>query len=226
MERVFDIMFSLCALLILLPIFFLIYIMLSLTGEGKVIFKQNRVGKDGLIIQIFKFVTMLENSPNLGTGTLTIKNDPRILPYGKFLRNTKINELPQLFNILMGDLSLVGPRPLTEKNYKMYDKVIQKDLNKVKPGLSGIGSIIFRNEEEILSKDQNPINFYKNVITPYKGALERWFIKNKCIKNYFLIIILTIIIIFTPKTNIIWKTFKTIPTPPKTLEDMLNYHKS
>ena len=86
-------------------------IVLRLTGEGEVFFLQERVGKDGKPFKLYKFATMLKNSPNMGTGTVTLKHDPRVLPVGRFLRKTKINELPQLLNILIGDMSVVGPRP-------------------------------------------------------------------------------------------------------------------
>lgn len=222
MERFFDIFFSVISLLFLFPLFLLIIFILRLTGEGKIFFKQHRVGKGGKVIKVLKFATMLENSPNIGNKTLTVKDDPRILPFGKFLRQTKINELPQLFNVLIGDISLIGPRPLTQENFSLYDKTTQKLIKKVRPGLSGIGSIIFRNEEEILVKDRKPVFFYKNVIAPYKGKLECWFVINKGLKNYFIIIFLTILVILNPKTKIVWKIFKSIPKPPKILQEELN----
>ena len=113
MERFFDILFSGIAILILSPLFIVVILILRFTGEGEIFFLQDRIGKGGNKFKLFKFVTMIKNSPDMGTGTITIKNDPRILPFGKFLRKTKINELPQLLNIFFGDMCIIGPRPLT-----------------------------------------------------------------------------------------------------------------
>ena len=142
MERFFDLVFSSLALVILSPLLFPIIVILRLSGEGEIFFLQDRVGKNGKVFKLFKFATMLKDSPNIGSGTLTIKNDPRILPVGKLLRKTKINELPQLLNIFFGDMSLIGPRPLAIQNFNSYSKEIQNTITLVRPGLSGIGSII------------------------------------------------------------------------------------
>ena len=104
MLRLFDIIFSGFALIMLSPILLSIIILLKFTGEGEIFFFQDRIGKNGEYFKLFKFVTMLKNSENIGTGTVTLHNDPRILPLGRFLRNTKINELPQLINIFKGDM--------------------------------------------------------------------------------------------------------------------------
>ena len=106
MERFFDIIFSGLALLVLSPFFVIIILILKFSGEGEVFFFQERIGKDGKLFKLYKFATMLKDSPNLGTGTVTIKEDPRVLPVGKFLRKTKINELPQLINILIGKFTI------------------------------------------------------------------------------------------------------------------------
>jgi len=110
----------------------------------------------------------------MGTGSITLQNDPRVTKFGSFLRKTKINELPQIINILKGDISLVGPRPLVTKTFIAYSEDVQSKIYNIKPGLMGIGSIIFRDEESIISsvKDQDPHEFYKRVIAPYKGELE------------------------------------------------------
>ena len=114
---------------------------------------------------------------NIGTGSITLQNDPRVTKIGSFLRKTKINELPQIINILKGDISLVGPRPLVTKTFSAYNEEVQSKIYNVKPGLTGIGSIIFRDEESIISavKDEDPHEFYKRVIAPYKGELEMWY---------------------------------------------------
>ena len=147
MIRFFDVLLSAIALFILLPLFLPITILLKSTGEGEVFFLQERIGKDGKKFMLFKFATMLKNSPNIGTATVTMKNDPRVLPVGRFLRKTKINELPQLLNIFFGDMSVIGPRPLTSEAFESYSDNTKYLIKKVRPGLSGIGSIVFRAEE-------------------------------------------------------------------------------
>ena len=164
---------------------------------------------------------MLKDSPNIGTGTVTMKNDSRILPVGKFLRKTKINELPQLLNILFGDMSVIGPRPLTPQTFKSYSFNIQETIKKVRPGLSGIGSIIFRGEEDIMHGESASIEFYNNIIAPYKGSLEEWFVSNKGIYIYFLAIFLTIWIVIFPRSYIAWKVLKNLPTHPNNLGNRL-----
>lgn len=194
-------------------------IILRLTGEGEVFYSQIRVGKDGKLFGLLKFATMLKNSPNLGTGDFTVGNDPRILPLGTFLRNTKINELPQILNIIKGDMSLVGPRPLTEKIFNLYSDNIQKVVIKSKPGLTGIGSLIFRNEERLLQNAKDQISFYKNYISPYKGKLENWYYENKSLKLYFKIIFITAWIVIFSKSKVVRIVFKDLPLPPKEFGD-------
>ena len=105
MIRAFDIIFSFMALVVLMPLLVPIMILLRLTGEGEIFFLQKRIGRYGQTFDLCKFATMLKDSPNIGTGTITIANDPRVLPLGKFLRKSKINEVPQLYNVLVGDMS-------------------------------------------------------------------------------------------------------------------------
>lgn len=222
MIRFFDIFFSSLALICLTPLFIPIIIILRFTGEHEIFFLQERVGKDGKLFKLFKFATMLKDSPNIGTGTVTIKDDPRILPFGKFLRKTKINELPQLINILKGDMSVVGPRPQTIRCFNAFPEYIQKEIIKVKPGLSGIGSIVFRNEEEILdSAVGDRLEFYDKIIAPYKGELEKWFVNNKSLKVYFLIIFTTIWVVLFPKSRLHWKLFKNLPPVPEELKNLI-----
>ena len=141
--------------------------------------------------KLFKFATMLKNSENLGAGTITLQNDSRVLPFGKILRKTKINELPQLFNIVIGDMSIVGPRPLLSKQFFFYPEDVQPIIASIKPGLSGIGSLAFRDEESLFNDANDPDEFYKNNITPAKAFLEIWYVNNKSMKLYFMIIIFT-----------------------------------
>lgn len=223
MDRFFDILFSGIALLLLSPLLVPIVIILKLTGEGEVFFLQERVGKSRKKFKLFKFATMLKNSPNIGTGTVTMRGDPRVLPVGKFLRKTKINELPQLLNIFFGHMSVIGPRPLTIQTFEAYSENTQALLTQVRPGLSGIGSIIFRGEEEIMHDAKASLNFYITTIAPYKGALEEWFVSNKSLYIYFLAIFITFWVVLIPSTKIAWKVFKNLPKPPDELKKPLNY---
>lgn len=223
MERFFDIIFSLLALLVLSPFLIPIALILRTSGEGEVFFLQERIGKDGKVFKLFKFATMLKDSPNIGTRTVTMKDDPRVLPVGKFLRKTKINELPQLLNITFGHMSVIGPRPLTMQTFKSYSHDTQEIIKQVRPGLSGVGSIIFRGEEDIMNGLRASVDFYENVIAPYKGSLEKWFISNKGIYTYFLAILITIWTVFFPGTTIAWRVFKDLPEPPQELKKALNY---
>tara|TARA_B100001248_G_scaffold248940_1_gene221658 strand:- start:1029 stop:1706 length:678 start_codon:yes stop_codon:yes gene_type:complete len=223
MDRFFDILFSSIALLLFSPLLVLIAITLRLTGEGEVFFLQERIGKNGEIFKLFKFVTMLKNSPKIGSGTVTMKDDPRVLPVGTFLRKTKINELPQLLNIFFGDMSVIGPRPLTTQTFRAYSESTQRLITQVRPGLSGVGSIIFRGEEEIMHGATASFDFYANVIASYKGALEEWFVLNKCLYIYFVAIFVTAWVVLFPSTKIVWRVFKNLPEPPTELKQALNF---
>jgi lipopolysaccharide/colanic/teichoic acid biosynthesis glycosyltransferase len=224
MERFFDIFFSGMALLLLSPLLLPIVITLRLSGEGEVFFLQERVGKGGERFKLFKFATMLKDSPNIGTGTVTMKGDPRVLPVGAFLRQTKINELPQLLNIFFGDMSVIGPRPLTIQTFSAYSEGTQRNIIQVRPGLSGIGSIIFRGEEEIMRGAMASVDFYVTVIAPYKGMLEEWFVSNKGLYMYFLAIFITVWVVLFPKSTVAWLVFKGLPQPPEELRLALNFN--
>ncbi|CAN1531164.1 WcaJ Sugar transferases involved in lipopolysaccharide synthesis [Methylophilaceae bacterium] len=218
MQRFFDIIFSSLALLALSPLIIPLVVLLRLSGEGEIFYKQNRVGVNGKSFGLLKFATMLKNSPNLGTGNMTVKKDPRILPLGNFLRKTKINELPQLLNILLGDMSIIGPRPLTQDHFDSYIPSVQLAIASVQPGLSGIGSIVFRDEEEMLHQHADAKQFYKEYISPYKGSLEAWYVKNNGLWTYFTLIVLTVWVVIFSKSKAAWNIFPSLPKPPVVLE--------
>lgn len=221
MQRLFDILFSSVALIVLLPIFLILMIVLRFSGEGEIFFFQERIGKGGRRIKLFKFVTMLKNSENMGTGTVTLQNDPRILPIGRFLRRTKINELPQLLNILKGDMSVIGPRPQTQRCFNSFPVNSQRMILLVRPGLSGVGSIVFRDEEELMADHGNADYLYDEIIMPYKGLLEQWYVENNSLYVYFGLIVLTILAVIFPKTDTIWTVFKSLPKPPENISKIL-----
>lgn len=220
-KRFFDFFVALIAIVILSPLLIPITIGLLLTGEHYVFYFQERIGHKNKKFDIWKFATMLKDSPNMSGGLITLKNDPRLTPMGGFLRKTKINELPQLFNVLMGDMSFIGPRPVMQKSFDQYPKEAQKVIYSVKPGLTGIGSIIFRDEEELITRQKglgnDPWEFYKHVIYPYKGKVEEWYQKHISLKTDVLILFLTVWAIIFPKSELHFKIFKDIPERPSQL---------
>lgn len=211
-KRFFDLVLSLVVLITLLPLFLILAILLRFTGEGYVFYYQKRIGYKNKYFNIIKFATMLKDSPNIGTGEITVRNDPRLTPMGKLLRISKLNEIPQILNVLKGDMSIVGPRPLVDRTYNAYPDEIKFRIYDSKPGITGIGSIIFRDEEELISKAIiPPHDFYKIHIAPYKGALEMWYNKRKSFWVDLCIIFLTGSAILFPKNKLAFRLFKDIP---------------
>ena len=217
-KRLIDIILSFIGLVILSPLLIPICIGLLLTGEHYIFYFQKRIGYKNRPFNIWKFATMLKNSPNLPGGLHTLRKDPRLMPLGGFLRKTKINELPQIINILIGDMSIIGPRPLVDKNFELYPDHVKASINNVKPGLTGIGSIVFRDEERLLSESKlPPQEFYKQSISPFKGELELWYQQNLSIYTDVMLIFLTTWVIFFPKSNLVYQIFKNLPERPKEL---------
>jgi lipopolysaccharide/colanic/teichoic acid biosynthesis glycosyltransferase len=211
-KRLFDIIFSLLALVILSPLFIIVIILLVLTGEHEVFYWQERIGYKNRPFRILKFATMLKDSPNLGHGDMTVRNDPRITPVGKFLRISKINELPQLYNILAGDMSFVGPRPLVKAGFDRYSEDLQQRVYQVKPGLTGIGSLVFRDEELIITRSKlPPQETYRHIILPYKGALEIWYQQHQNLYTDVMIMFLTGWYVIFPKSRLVFKVFPSLP---------------
>jgi len=211
-KRFFDIIFSLVAIIILLPVFIPVIILLLLTGEHEVFYKQDRVGYKNKIFKILKFATMLKNSSNMGDGDITKRGDPRITAVGKFLRQSKLNELPQVFNIFLGDMSFVGPRPLMKVGFDRYSDEMKSKVYNAQPGLTGIGSIVFRDEELIITQSNlPPHDCYRDIILPYKGALEVWYKQHQNFFTDFMILFLTAWYIVFPKSNMVYKVFPSLP---------------
>lgn len=225
MIRLLDVILSMAALVFLSPILFFCCLILKITGEHEIFFKQQRIGLNGTCFSLLKFATMKKNSPNEGTRSLTVKNDPRILPVGKFLRKAKINEIPQLFNVVRGDMSLIGPRPQSIESFNLFPHKMKKKIVSVRPGISGIGSIVFRNEEELL-KGTDSTSFYGNQIMPYKGKIELWFVENKCLKLWIKLILLTIWVVCLPSSKLVWRMFDDLPKPNETLSISLGLKQS
>ena len=216
---IIDFIVSIVALLILSPLLIPVVVGLLLTGEHYVFYSQRRVGFKNKRFSILKFATMLKDSPSMGTGSLTLRKDPRVLPMGSFLRKTKINELPQIINVLIGNMSIVGPRPQMEVDFYKFPESIQQEIYNVKPGITGIGSVVFRDEEKMMTNaGGNPHEFYEQHIAPYKGALEVWYQKNLSFVTDFKIIFITAWVILFPESKLMEKLFKDLPILPKALQ--------
>lgn len=214
-KRLCDVILSTILLIFLSPLLIPIFIGLRFTGEGYIFYKQERVGFKNKKFNILKFATMLKNSPNMAGGVITTKKDPRITPMGGFLRKSKINELPQLFNILLGDMSFVGPRPVMPISFNAYPEKVQKVIYNVKPGLTGIGSIIFRDEEELITQIKNnggdTWDFYKNQIYPFKGQVEEWYQEKQSFLTDLKLILLTAWVILNSNSKLTYKWFGDLP---------------
>lgn len=219
-KRFLDIFLALMATIILLPLFLTVSLILAFTGEKEILYFQKRVGFRNKPFYIWKFATMVKDSPNIGTGEITLRNDPRVTPFGKFLRKTKINELPQVFNVLKGDMSIVGPRPLMQVSFDLFDEETKRNIYKVRPGITGIASLVFRDEEKIVSLADDPRLMYKSIY-PYKASLETWYNKNISFSTDALIIMMTAWSIFFPSSaEKIDSVFKNLPLRTKFIGDL------
>ena len=193
-KRLFDITASLIGLLILSPIFIIIPIWIRLDSNGSILYRQIRIGKDNIEFGLLKFRSMVSDADK--NGFLTVGNrDPRITNPGYFIRKFKIDELPQLLNVLMGDMSLVGPRPEVRKYVDYYSKKQMRVLN-IRPGITDVASIKYRNENEILKTKNDPENYYIKVIMNDKLNLNLEYIENRNLITDFEVILDTFRAIF------------------------------
>lgn len=213
MKRLIDIVAAALALLLLSPLLLPVAIALRLTGEHEVLYRQQRIGRHGRPFWILKFATMLKDSAALPGGDITVRDDPRVLPLGRLLRRTKINELPQLINVLRGDMSLIGYRPLTVRVAEMFPAEHWRALAHLRPGLSGVGSIVFRDEERLLNEATDREAVYRQVIAPYKAALERWYAQHVGLWTDVKLIAFTLIAVVWPTFDIT-RALPDLPPPP------------
>ena len=193
MKRAFDFIFSFIGLILLSPIFLIISLLIALSSKGGVFYKQTRVGKDNIDFKVYKFRSMIVDADK--KGLLSIGKDgrdPRITKIGYILRKYKLDELPQLINVLKGDMSLVGPRPEVRKYVDLYDDN-QKEILKVKPGITDIASITFRNENDLLSQSPNPERYYIQEIMPKKISLSLEYVKTRTLIKDIKLIFKTIL---------------------------------
>ena len=194
MIRLCDIVFSAIGLLLLSPLFLIVYVLIRCESKGGGFYCQQRVGKDGRMFGLYKFRSMRTGSDKKGLITVG-GHDSRITRMGYFIRKYKIDELPQLWNVLKGDMSLVGPRPEVKKYVDLYTEEQRRVLS-VRPGITDYASIEYVDENEILGKADNPDRVYVEEIMPAKIKLNMRYIENRSLKEYFKIIGLTFINIF------------------------------
>ena len=219
-KRLFDLTIAVLSLLLLFAPMILVMIILKFTGEGEIFYLQKRLGYLNNEFKIIKFATMVKNSPNIGTGSLTLRGDPRVLPFGYFLRKSKINELPQIFNVIIGNMSIVGPRPQMKVDFDKFPPKKRNEIYKSKPGITGIGSIIFRDEEKWISNfNGDKHEFYKNKIAPYKTDVELWYYKNQSMFVDVKLVILTAWVIIFPNSDFVERIFKSLPKKPSYLKN-------
>lgn len=169
MKRLFDIFFSFFGLLVFAPLMLFVAVVIKLTSKGPVFYKQVRSGLHRKAFYVYKFRTMVDKAETMGT-SVTTDIDPRITPIGRILRKTKLDELPQLFNVLKGDMSFVGPRPDVPEITDKYTPEMKR-VFEVRPGITSLATLHFRHEEEILAKVDNPDQFYDDVVVPLKVEL-------------------------------------------------------
>jgi len=219
LKRTLDLVAAGAGLIVCAPLFLVVIPLLRFTAEGEVWYRQKRIGYKNRPFYILKFATMLKDSPNMLTGSLTLRNDPRVTPVGKYLRISKLNELPQIINVLKGDMSLVGPRPQMEVDFKAFPEHVQERIYDARPGITGIGSIVFRDEERIISESPlAPRACYERWIAPYKGELELWYLKNRSIYTDLVILFLTFWYIFFPESELVYRVFPDLPERPVFLQ--------
>ena len=191
MIRFFDFILGLVGLVVLAPIFIMLAIWIKIDSKGPVFYKQVRVGQNGIDFGLFKFRSMVVDADKKGLITVGGR-DPRITRSGYFIRKYKLDELPQLINVLVGDMSLVGPRPEVRKYVELYTDEQQKVLS-VKPGITDYASIEYMDENEILGKSNDPEKTYIEEIMPEKIKYNMKYIQNKNVSEYFKIIFLTLL---------------------------------
>ncbi len=221
MKRLLDLTIAAVGLLVLSPILIPVCVLLLLFDEHQIFYRQERIGKHSKKFGILKFATMLKDSPTIGNGMLTVRNDPRITKVGKWLRLTKLNELPQLWNVFVGQMSFVGPRPLTAVGISRYEQAVSQTILQLRPGITGIGSLVFRDEEKLVSlckeNGGDPKAYYREHIFPYKGRVECWYASKQSFRIDFLLLIATLYSVVFNDRKIAFKLFKDLPELPKEL---------
>ncbi len=191
MTRFFDVVFCLLGLIILSPLLFILFILVRLNSKGPFIYRQKRIGRNGVEFSLLKIRSMYVDADKNGLLITVGNRDPRITKLGYKLRKSKLDELPQLWNVLVGDMSIVGPRPEVKRYVDLYTPEQRKILS-VRPGVTDVASIEYRDENALLAHQADPEKYYIEHIMPKKIELNHVFIESPSVGNYFKIIIRTI----------------------------------
>lgn len=199
-KRFFDIVVSLLGILVTSPILLVVSLLIKLTSKGPVFYKQERIGKNEKPFRILKFRTMVVNADTQGL-KITVDGDKRITGVGEFLRKSKLDELPQLFNVLFGQMSLVGPRPEVKEYVDLYTEQ-QKKVLSVRPGITDYASVCFRNENEILAQAEDPQKEYIEHIMPLKLRYNQKYIEEMGVFTDLKLIFLTVYVILGGEVKI------------------------
>ncbi len=209
-KRVLDVLLSGFLMIVLPPLYLIVSILLRRAGghpsreKLDVLFRQGRVGRSGAEFTLLKFTTMANGSAV--AGDITYGGDPRVLPVGRWLSALKIDELPQLWNTFVGEMSLVGPRPLTPRAFHCYSPRVQEVVKSMRPGVTGVGSLVFRNEDRILAQAPgDPKEYYDEVIIPLKGQLETWYFAHRSLYIDVLILACTLVAVPWPRSRLHFK---------------------
>ena len=217
-KRAMDIVVSGVSVLALAPVWVPIAVVLKLTGDHDVFYGQTRIGLGNRHFKIWKFVTMVRNAETMAGGMHTTQGDPRVTRIGRFLRKTKLNELPQIFNILFGDMSVVGPRPQVDETFAPFSDEVKARIYTVRPGLTGIGSLVYRDEERILSqcgKRGVTVQYcYEQEIAPHKGALEMWYLEHISFWTDLKLVFATAWVVLFPASGLVERWFPGLPKRP------------
>ena len=200
-KRVLDVVLSGLLMIVLPPLYLIVSVLLRFAEVRNVLFRQERVGRSGAEFTLLKFTTMASGSA--AAGDITYGDDPRVLPAGRWLSALKIDELPQLWNTFVGEMSLVGPRPLTPRAFHCYSPRVQDIVKSMRPGVTGVGSLVFRNEDRILAQAPgDPKEYYDNVIIPLKGQLETWYFAHRSMSVDLLILACTLVAVPWPRSRL------------------------
>ena len=194
-KRVLDFTVAALGLLLLAPLFVLIALAIKLDSPGSVFFAHARVGRYGRPFKVLKFRTMVQDAPKRG-GAITAENDPRVTRVGKILRKTKLDELPQLWNVLKGEMSLVGPRPQVEQYVALWEPTLREKVLSVRPGITGLTQIRYRHEETLLAQQPDPETYYREVLLPLKLQSDAEYVDRRTLLYDLSLILRTLLALF------------------------------
>lgn len=199
-KRALDFTTAVVGLAVCAPLFVLIALLIKLDSPGSVFFAHERVGRYGRKFKVLKFRTMVQDAPKLG-GAITAGHDPRITRVGRILRKTKLDELPQLWNVLKGEMSLVGPRPEVEKYVQLWDPQLREIVLSVRPGITGLTQVRYRHEESLLAQQADPETYYREVLLPLKLQSDAEYVQRHSLWFDLWLLWRTVVALFEPEAR-------------------------